>query len=148
MGWVRPKCSSLHQPKMDWCAHLPPSDGGNSGQAANRRSQVIEAHTATMGHSITSRSVSHKHAHPPQNHCSERAPLEWGGTKSHSAFKNSDRCFYIICHRYILSTLVILYYPNCDMWYSIIRGNFPMNLHIFSFKYLACQQSGFGFILL
>lgn len=62
--------------------------------------------------------------------------------------KTQIAAFYIICHRYILSTLVILYYPNCDMWYSIIRENFPMNLHIFSFKYLACQQSGFGFILL
>lgn len=71
-------------------------------RGANRGSRVVEAHTVSMGHSITSRSVSHTHARPPQEHCSERAPLESGGTKSHFAFKNSPDCFSVLSYWDIL----------------------------------------------
>lgn len=120
------------------CAHLPPSKGGNSGREANKRSQVIEAHRAAMGHSITSRPVSHKHARPSQSHLSsERPPLEWGDAKSRTfvarslllsgLFSVSWKPEQDVCQ---FSALAILYHPDCVIF--TCRGKSFLCVYAFS----------------
>lgn len=122
------------------CAHLPPTKGGNSGREANKRSRVIEAHRAAMGHSITSRPVSHKHARPSQSHLSsERPPLERGDARSSALvarslllsglFSGSWKPERNVCQ---FSALVILYYPDCVIFTR--RGK--SFLCIYSFSHL------------
>lgn len=98
MKWAGSGLNVAHHISLKWTDALTflPSEGGDSGQEANRRSQVVEVHAGTTGHSVSSRSASHKHAHPLQNGCSERAPRQHGGTTSHLALKSSD-------HRYLWS---------------------------------------------
>lgn len=120
------------------CAHLPPTKGGNSGREANKRSRVIKAHRAAMGHSITSRPVSHKHARPSQSHLSsERPPLEWGDAKSSTfvarslllsgLFSVSWKPEQNVCQ---FSALVILYHPDCVIFTR--RGKSFLCIYLFS----------------